>query len=600
MAKLGAYYGLCPLIDQRNLLGIAEDSEPGHVIVTLGKNIAIKYRISDQKQIHSWRTKDKFSSPVIYVKETDQYAAVFNHIYVRTWNGDEEYVDKLKKFKFNKPIQTLVTCNDKVFLIFKNGTITQLNEGIENRKDVALEPVFDLNIDGNFEVITACLNNNLYIGLLLNINDKIIFAVKYFVDDEEGLHKIELRRDNPKLTLKGQIICHVEHSTEVHLLTLWSDGKLYSYNLNFQDYDEPKQTTPNLFAAFETLSCKDPVTMAYLNQHYIAMYGADCNEEGAALILYNTQFKVFQSKQSLKLFTSGARLWKIENNLLFCSGQNLGVMPFYLDTEQLSALVGSHRVALIDLDPDVMLVEEMEEADWNASKKDAVDRLIPSNIATQVLDLSQQGLSESTICEIILPGYVETKNVQAVMSCLNYFCDIPELCLAELLRFCLTVEDKCFSCKNLIDSELPLSLRQKDRCALIDKILMSSFSSTLMLPYVHRKLDLNCTLLLLQYIFYLMSGNKKHSANIVTLEKKLIDWCCLLLDANYQKFLLSKDAQILELLNNLRDLVMKYSNCLESFNEIVPILSEIKKGKKVIKNKQLSNLQYSVEKLSLY
>lgn len=45
MAKLGAYYGLCPLIDQKNLLGVTEDVEPGHVIVTLGRNIAIKYRV---------------------------------------------------------------------------------------------------------------------------------------------------------------------------------------------------------------------------------------------------------------------------------------------------------------------------------------------------------------------------------------------------------------------------------------------------------------------------------------------------------------------------------------------------------------------------
>lgn len=46
MAKLGTYYGLCPLIDQRNLLGVTDDCEIGHVIVTLGKNIAIKYRVS--------------------------------------------------------------------------------------------------------------------------------------------------------------------------------------------------------------------------------------------------------------------------------------------------------------------------------------------------------------------------------------------------------------------------------------------------------------------------------------------------------------------------------------------------------------------------
>lgn len=47
MAKLGSYYGLCPLIDQKSLLGVAPDATPGHVIVTLGKNMAIKYKVSN-------------------------------------------------------------------------------------------------------------------------------------------------------------------------------------------------------------------------------------------------------------------------------------------------------------------------------------------------------------------------------------------------------------------------------------------------------------------------------------------------------------------------------------------------------------------------
>lgn len=52
MAKLHSYYGLCPIIDQYSLLGIAEDCEKGHAIVTLDKNICIKYRVI-KSNIHS-------------------------------------------------------------------------------------------------------------------------------------------------------------------------------------------------------------------------------------------------------------------------------------------------------------------------------------------------------------------------------------------------------------------------------------------------------------------------------------------------------------------------------------------------------------------
>lgn len=46
MAKLHNYYVLCPLIDQKSFLGVAEDKEDEHVIVTLGRNVVNKYQVS--------------------------------------------------------------------------------------------------------------------------------------------------------------------------------------------------------------------------------------------------------------------------------------------------------------------------------------------------------------------------------------------------------------------------------------------------------------------------------------------------------------------------------------------------------------------------
>ncbi|KAB0792660.1 hypothetical protein PPYR_14619 [Photinus pyralis] len=601
MAKLGSYYGLCPLIDQKNLLGVSQDSEAGHVIVTLGKNIAIKYRISDQKQIHSWRTKDKFSSPVVYDKCTNQYVAVFNQVFIRTWQGEEEYVDKLKKFKFNKPIHTLISCNQKCFLVFKNGTVTPLSDGLENRKESVNEGTSSLHTP-SLDVLTAHFNEKHYVAVLSGPSHKMHVTVNTFSEDQVSCSTLEVNRKKG-LTVKGQILCQIDNCDNIVLLILWSDGRFYSYSLD-QDTSNVNETkvTGNLFSQFEFLSCKDNITMAYINQHHIGMYGADANEEGAALILYNTQFKVSQSKQLLKLFTSGAKLWKIENNLLFCSGQSLGVIPFYLDKEQLSSLVGSHRTATIDLDPDVVVMEELEEASWG-SPLENIDRLIPKEIAKLVIELSQQGFSESTICEIVIPQYIENKNVNAILSCLDYFCDIPELYLVELLRFTIKIDSKNFSGKLVGSSNVvPVELRQVERCNLMNKILMSSFSDSLLLPHLHSKLDLGCTILLLQYIFYLMSSdtNSRCGKSVTEFENILINWCCVLLDANYQKFLLSRDTQIIEILTNFSGLVAHYTSSLETLQQTLPLLNELKKGKKPNKNKHLNNLLYSVEKLNLY
>lgn len=46
MAKLHSYFVLCPLIDQKSFLGVSEDREAEYVLVTLGRNVVNKYRVS--------------------------------------------------------------------------------------------------------------------------------------------------------------------------------------------------------------------------------------------------------------------------------------------------------------------------------------------------------------------------------------------------------------------------------------------------------------------------------------------------------------------------------------------------------------------------
>lgn len=66
MAKLCAYYSLCPLIDQTSLLGIAEDSASGCVIVTLGKSIVIRYKV--RVTIIRYLLRDKTSERPSYTE----------------------------------------------------------------------------------------------------------------------------------------------------------------------------------------------------------------------------------------------------------------------------------------------------------------------------------------------------------------------------------------------------------------------------------------------------------------------------------------------------------------------------------------------------
>lgn len=158
---------------------------------------------------------------------------------------------------------------------------------------------------------------------------------------------------------------------------LGSNGKLVSFSAT----QNSEQTH---LAMITSPSCAHPVTMAFLGHHYVAMYGADQSQEGATLIIYNLQFKVTQSKQTFKLFTSGAKLWCINSDLLAAVGQNLAVVPFHLDTEQLAALIGSHTYNFSEADPDVAIVEDLEVADWGAEADRFKDSSVPRHIRAKV------------------------------------------------------------------------------------------------------------------------------------------------------------------------------------------------------------------------
>lgn len=86
MAKLHNYYILCPLIDQKSFLGVAENKEDEHVIVTLGRNVVNKYRVK--------------ASVCLYLEY-----AWFNYIY---YVSIRSYLNRYRKFV--RKIHFQITC----------------------------------------------------------------------------------------------------------------------------------------------------------------------------------------------------------------------------------------------------------------------------------------------------------------------------------------------------------------------------------------------------------------------------------------------------------------------------------------------------------
>ena len=62
-------------------------------------NLFSIFQLSSQKQIGSWSSKGKLSSPVVYDADGNQYVAVFSRNELRLWTEHEENLDKVKKIK---------------------------------------------------------------------------------------------------------------------------------------------------------------------------------------------------------------------------------------------------------------------------------------------------------------------------------------------------------------------------------------------------------------------------------------------------------------------------------------------------------------------
>jgi hypothetical protein len=145
-------------------------------------------------------------------------------------------------------------------------------------------------------------------------------------------------------------------------------------------------------------------------------------------------------------------------------------------------------------------------------------------------------ISDCRMVEKLIPQLLETKAVPELIWCIRYFTDIPERSLVQILIFCLesaTTVDKPAQYHKLLNAALHVP-----------------FSDVCLLPRL-RAVSFRLALSLLHYLTAQLEAQEP----AVEL-RKLVDWISLLLDAHYQRCLLSGDPQVLDLLHRIHKLVI--------------------------------------------
>lgn len=123
-----------------------------------------------------------------------------------------------------------------------------------------------------------------------------------------------------------------------------SDGYIYKAELQPEKNDAECAKMANVK---KSLSTKNPITMCPLSDNSsIAIYGCDASEEGAVVIIYDFQYDIVVSKQSLKLYSLPPLIEKVGQSLLVPLGLHILVLSFRITKSLLASVVGKHQAKL--------------------------------------------------------------------------------------------------------------------------------------------------------------------------------------------------------------------------------------------------------------
>ncbi|KAE9545327.1 hypothetical protein AGLY_000870 [Aphis glycines] len=546
MIKLDTSFSLGSIIES-NFLGISNDAEPDNVIVTLSKNMVTCFHMPSQNQVHCWSSSDKLSSGVIFDSLTNCYYGVFNYTRIGKWSQTSSMMKDMKKFNFTSKIIKLLTRLDYkgAVAVFENGHCECLKEAIGNRKKTRVAVIND---GETIELAKLCIFRTKAICIIVSVDNKNIKTLRS-VPLEDTFLPINLQISFKNKTDKLLGYCIRENSNSLNIVTFWSNGYLYSNELytesNSNDFPGKQLTEITL------VNLKKQVTLIQLSSDCIGLYGAEPKGDGAALVVYNFHYNMVVAVQHFRIYTNPPNLWSFGNHLLLVTGQNLAVIPFTCERNNLSLLMDNNLIKIND---------KYEEIEWDSyAKQQCVDTI------------SASALSQSKLNEMIITDHIKNKKDKSLIRLLMENNDISDTSLVEILSYCSLNTSKHSNLLSKLFAYPPLN---KPSC-------------------LRRQLPFENMLIILNTLYSLMKEK--------LIEERLVDWMTLLIDCSYQQLLLSNDPNVLELIVKIQKDINSKCDYLDSVNNMNYRMRVIKSKNVNCKKRDgpVNNL-YKIEKINLY
>ena len=96
------------------------------------------------------------------------------------------------------------------------------------------------------------------------------------------------------------------------------------------------------------VSTSNPVVIKSLDKSTIIIYGCDPSEEGAHVFIYDINYDLILSKQSLKLYGSPPIMERVGMNVFVPVGLNILVLGLRVTKSLLSTALGRHQLQSVD------------------------------------------------------------------------------------------------------------------------------------------------------------------------------------------------------------------------------------------------------------
>ncbi|XP_025207349.1 uncharacterized protein LOC112603134 [Melanaphis sacchari] len=386
------------------------------------------------------------------------------------------------------------------------------------------------------------------ICIIVSVDDKNIKTLRS-VPLEDTFLPINLQISFKNKTDKLLGYCIRENSDSLNIVTFWSNGYLYSNELytesNSNDFPGKQLTEITL------VNLKKQVSLIQLSSDCIGLYGAEPKGEGAALVVYNFHYNMVVAVQHFKIYTNPPNLWCFGNHLLLVTGQNLAVIPFTCERNNLSLLMDNNLIKIND---------KYEEIEWDSyAKQKCIDTI------------SASALSQSKLNEMIITDHIKNKKDKSLIRLLMENNDISDTSLVEILSYCSSNTAKHSNLLSKLFTYPPLN---KPSC-------------------LRHQLPFENMLIILNTLYSLMKEK--------LIEERLVDWMTLMIDCSYQQLLLSNDPNVLEL-------IIKVQNDINSKCDYLDSVNNINNTMRVIKNKNVNNKKrdgpvnnlYKIETINLY